>query len=282
MKMEKGANAKCRALTGLNQDEWITLLPVFSKLVEQRLRWYTLKGKKRKRPCYKEYENSSLPGSDRKLNFALMYSKENPNQTFYAQMFGLSQAKVSEWFSFLLPLLETSLNRLGMAPMTGGRFEYRDQGEEYLLADVTECEVPRKVNNAAQKEEYSGKSKRHTAKYLVFSAPNRKILYVSPLYPGSVHDKTIWDETEIQVDGPNILVDLGFLGADKENENVIIPHKKPKGKELTELQKQVNKGISSVRVGAEHAIGGIKRLKIIRNKIRLKYNDVRERVMMVP
>ncbi len=106
------------------------------------------------------------------------------------------------------------------------------------------------------------------------------VLYLSESYQGSVHDKTIWDETEIGETSYNILVDLGFLGIDRLNDNVIIPHKKPKGVELI-LQKNINKGIAKVRVTIEHAFAGIKRLKIIRNKIRLKTAKSRDKVMKI-
>ena len=97
-----------------------------------------------------------------------------------------------------------------------------------------------------------------------------EILFVSNSYEGSVHDKKIWDEITFDFRDLNILADLGFVGADKECLNIILPYKKTKNKDITELQKVINKGIGSVRVKVEHAFNGVKRLKIARNKIRLK------------
>ncbi len=77
------------------------------------------------------------------------------------------------------------------------------------------------------------------------------VLYLSESYQGAVHDKTIWDETEIEETTYNILVDLGFLGINTSHPNVIIPHKKPRGGELTSFQKNTNKGIAKVRVTIE-------------------------------
>lgn len=107
------------------------------------------------------------------------------------------------------------------------------------------------------------------------------VLYLSESYQGAVHDKTIWDETEIGETTYNILVDLGFLGIDTSHSNVIIPHKKPRGGELTSFQKDTNKGIAKVRVTIEHAFAGIKRLKIIRNKIRLRTYQAKDKVMKI-
>ena len=44
-----------------------------------------------------------------------------------------------------------------------------------------------------------------------------------------------------------IHIDLGFQGLQKEFINIKIPKKKPKGKELTEQEKQLNREKSSVR-----------------------------------
>lgn len=46
------------------------------------------------------------------------------------------------------------------------------------------------------------------------------------------------------------------------------PKKKPKGKELTEIEKEVNRWLSSLRIRIEHAIGGVKRFRIVKDKIR--------------
>jgi len=50
----------------------------------------------------------------------------------------------------------------------------------------------------------------------------------------------------------------------------IIPHKKPKGKELTDQQKSENKDKSKIRVGVEHSISGIKRIFTLKYKLRVK------------
>ena len=49
-------------------------------------------------------------------------------------------------------------------------------------------------------------------------------------------------------------------------------HKKPKKKELTEQQKDENRGKSKIRVGVEHSISGIKRIFTLKYKLRvIKY-----------
>lgn len=275
------AKSKFKALTSLEQVEFESLLEIFSERVEYKLRTTTLKRARRVLKSYQERSNSSLSGSRLKLEFLLTYLKENSNQEFHGHIFNLSQSKVSEWVSFLLPVLEESLELLNVLPKTGYTFNCNEDDEDYILVDVTENQIPRKVDYKSQEEEYSGKKKLHTMKQLAIVNRNLKVLYLSPSYPGSVHDKTIWDDLEVGDKGINILMDLGFLGAEKTHENIILPFKKPKNGELTDLQKKINHEISKIRVKVEHAFAGIKTLKIVRNKIRLKYFEVRERVMKI-
>jgi hypothetical protein len=277
----KIAKDKLRGLTSLNQDEYESLFTQFDVLVREKQAHYTFKGVKRASARHVEAINSSLYGSHKKLNFILMYLKENPNQLYHAQLFNISQSKVSEWVSFLLPVLERSLSNLSVMPQSGYGYQNQDESLDYLLVDVTERQIGRRDDYEGQKDEYSGKKKLHTVKNLAISDPLGYLLYVSPSFEGTTHDKTIWDTLQIAESSVNWLADLGFLGIDEEYPNVVLPFKKPKKKELSELKKQVNKALSSCRVRIEHAFSGVKRLKIIRNKIRLKSYDVRDQVMRI-
>lgn len=277
----KGTTPKLRSLTSLNQDEYSSLLGVFEIEVEKKLRNYTLKGQPRKRQSYSEQKNSSLYGSSRKLEFILMYLKENPNQSYQGYAFGMSQSKVSEWVYFLSPVLEESLKKLGFMPQTGTYYACQEEDMDYLLMDVTERQVPRRTDMEAQKEEYSGKKKCHTMKNLAITSPDGYFLFLSDSYEGTVHDKALWDDLVVEPFDQNLLVDLGFLGIDKTHPNTILPFKKPRKGKLTQAQKQINKVISGLRIRIEHAFSGVKRLKIIRNKIRLKSYDIRDQMMRI-
>lgn len=272
---------KIRALFSLDQTEYDNLYKVFDSLVSEKLRTINLKGQYRLFQTEKEPINSSLYGSKIKLDFILMYLKENPNQAYHGHVFNMSQSKVSEWISYLLPVLEDSLKKLGFMPQSGCQFKSPAEGPQYLLADVTERQVPRDIDNENQKDDYSGKKKLHTMKNLAISDEKGYVLYVSDSYQGSTHDKTIWDEIQFDFGELNVLVDLGFLGAEKDQPNVIIPYKKPRKSEITPLQKKINKAIGSVRVRIEHAFSGVKRLKITRNKIRLKSYNIRDQVFKI-
>ena len=58
------------------------------------------------------------------------------------------------------------------------------------------------------------------------------------------------------------------------------PLKKPRGKELTAQQKEDNQKISSFRVRVEHAIGSIKRYRIVKDECRLRKNKFVENTFL--
>jgi len=68
---------------------------------------------------------------------------------------------------------------------------------------------------------------------------------------------------------------------DYPDASVMMPKKKPRGKELTDEEKAKNKVISSIRVRVEHAIGGIKRMQITTDKFRNKKESFNDKPMLI-
>ena len=119
-------------------------------------------------------------------------------------------------------------------------------------------------------------------KHNLISDKNKTILYLSKAYNGTTHDKKLADEENLVFpEGFEIelLQDTGYQGYTPKNITIIMPTKKPKGKELTQEQKDKNKEISSKRVLIEHAIGGVKMLKMVKDEIRIYKETTRNLVM---
>jgi hypothetical protein len=57
------------------------------------------------------------------------------------------------------------------------------------------------------------------------------------------------------------------------------PQKKPRGGERTPPAKATNRRIASNRIRIEHAIGGVKRYRIVKDKIRLVKESIRDTIM---
>jgi len=113
---------------------------------------------------------------------------------------------------------------------------------------------------------------------------NKRILYLSPTKSGRYHYKRLFDKHLIGNFIPDTVdcwLDLGFKGVDKIYKNVILPHKKPPKKELTDTQKSENKVIRGLRILGENAICGIKRLRIVFDIFRNKRADLRDKMMEI-
>ena len=111
---------------------------------------------------------------------------------------------------------------------------------------------------------------------------NGNILYLSTTYPGSVHDKTLCEEEKFSFSKKVLLwLDLGFYGWKIENVHLIMPHKKPKGGELTDEQKEYNRWVSKMRVRVEHVIASIKHYRIVKETFRGRLYNKEDAVMLI-
>jgi hypothetical protein len=109
-----------------------------------------------------------------------------------------------------------------------------------------------------------------------------RVVFLSATCEGSVHDKTIADEQNWQFPSGIILhQDLGFQGYAPKGVVVQMPHKKPRTRELTEEQKQQNKQKAAVRVKVEHIIGKVKIYRVLKDRIRMYKQGIKDLVMEV-
>jgi len=170
-------------------------------------------------------------------------------------------------------------------------FETQVQEAEELIFDGTENLTERPQNSDNQANKYSGKKNTHTDVTLVLSDKSTKIYYVSEYYDGKNVDFGILKQ-EFPPALPwfincKILVDLGFIGFDKiyETKELIIGEKRPRksknnpNPELSSEQKERNKSVSRERIYVEHAIGRIKRYRILKNRCRLKSQQMKNRIL---
>jgi hypothetical protein len=81
--------------------------------------------------------------------------------------------------------------------------------------------------------------------------------------------------------GSTLKQDLGFLGHAPAGVCIEQPFKKPKGDQLTHGQKIYNTILSSTRVVIEHANSGIKRLRMLRDTIRIHDSQIRDQVRVL-
>jgi hypothetical protein len=103
---------------------------------------------------------------------------------------------------------------------------------------------------------------------------------LSATYEGKANDKSLADlEGYSLPPGSYLYQDMGFQGFVLAGVTIVQPKKKPRGGELTPPEKATNRRISSIRIRIEHAIGGVKRYRIVKDKIRLLKDRIRDTVM---
>ena len=244
-----------------------------------------MEGKKRKHPRTKEHGNALLKGTEIKLFFLLIYLKTNSLQEHQAASFGVSQSKVSKIVKILFRVLNETLLKMELVPCRDGEqlaTILKEHETKVFDYDGTERNIGRNTDNEAQEHEFSGKKHHHHIKNNLLCDENQYVHYLSPTELGSVHDITIAKEYPITLPSKSVLrLDLGFIGLEISGTTIEIPFKKPRGGELTFSQKLYNKMLSSCRVVVEHANSGVKRLKIVKEKIRVHSMQIRDLVMQI-
>lgn len=202
-------------------------------------------------------------------------------------MFGFDRSCAWDWVHGLLPVLEQTLGHKQALPErklpSMEEFLERFPDVKAVILDGTERPVQRPKDSEQQKEHYSGKKKRHTRKPITGSTLKKRVILLSHARGGRIHDKRQLEEVglvEFIPDEVAIEGDLGFQGLQNEFDNVHLPHKKPKGKELSEQQKQENREFSHQRVKCEHAHAGIKRYRAVTDVYRNRVPNFDDRLML--
>jgi len=104
--------------------------------------------------------------------------------------------------------------------------------------------------------------------------------FLSATYEGKANDKSLADlEGYTLPCGSCLDQDMGFQGDTCDGITIVQPKKTPPGGGLTPAEKAANRAISSIRIRIEHAIGGVKRYRMVKDKIRLLKDGIRDTIM---
>jgi hypothetical protein len=273
------------SLTSLTVTEFEHLFYHFEPLWEKYYRYHTLEGKKRIIVSYQEHGNALLKGTQQKLFFLLVYMKSNPLQTFQAASFGLSQPKVSKIYRALLAVLDDTLKKMGLSPCRDSyalKQVLATHKNNVFWLDGTETIIQRNSDKDAQEEDFSGKQHGHRLKNLTICDSTQKIWYLSPTESGSMHDKTLADLYPIELPIGSVLKqDLGFMGHSLVGVIIEQPFKKPHKQELDFSKKIYNKIFSSTRIVIEHANSGLKRLRMLKDVLRVHNSIIRDTIRVI-
>lgn len=263
---------------GIKFDQFNQLMPEFTSVLRQVE--YAKAWKKKRLREVGGGRKATLKDDFEKLFFILLYYKVYPTFRFASCIFEFDKRNIQLWKDFLAPVLNSCL---GYELKLKKRFHRINSFERWILeypelkqfiVDATERAIYRPKDNKTQKEYYSGKKKHHSVKNQIIVSPDtKKILAVSDTVKGTVHDKKLFDQDPLFDYVPENSVamgDLGYQGTENRNFRlkIILPQKKPPGKELTEGEKRNNKNISQIRVRVEHPISYLKHFNILSQKFR--------------
>jgi DDE superfamily endonuclease len=109
-----------------------------------------------------------------------------------------------------------------------------------------------------------------------------RLLFLSETQPGSMHDKRLADSTPYPLPvGSQLRQDLGFQAFTLDGVTILQPTKKPRGRELTRVQKAGNRKLARRRVRIEHVNSRVKRCRMLKETIRMWKAGIRDMVMEI-
>lgn len=272
-----------RALTGLNRKAFDALLPSF----EQAYAASRLAAKPQRQRAVGGGRKARLESSTTKLFYILFYFKCYPTFDLAGLLFDLDRSQTHAWMHGLQPVLEAALGEKLALParklQSLEAFIEAFPGVERVMIDGTERLIQRPQEAEQQTLNDSGKKRRHTRKHLAAVDQRKRVLVLSKAREGKLHDQKFHDEEDIAGNIPDAMpieLDLGFLGVDKQYNNICIPHKKPKGGALTQAQKAANRSLSQSRVVCENAFAGMKRYGAVSAVYRNHIEEFDDRLML--
>jgi hypothetical protein len=103
---------------------------------------------------------------------------------------------------------------------------------------------------------------------VIVDKETRKVICTS-FANGKRHDFRLFKDSKTHIlKEIQVKTDTGYQGIKKLHANPVLPKKKTKKNPLSAEEKASNRKISSARVGNEHAIGFIKRFRILSERYR--------------
>ena len=106
------------------------------------------------------------------------------------------------------------------------------------------------------------------------------ILFLSATHGGRVHDLRIAEATPYPLPaGSRLLQDLGFLAFTLPHVEILRPTKKPRGQELPLEEQRANQALHDRRLRIEHVNSSVKRCRIVKDRMRLRQEGIRDLVM---
>ena len=288
VKRALASNRFMAALTGVTPQEFQNLIPAFSQAwLEEKRKQHRKNSKERKIGGGRK---SFLKTMEEKLFYILFYHKCYPTYDLAGFIFDCNRSNACRRQFELSGVLEKTLGKKLALPVrkiqTPEEFFAAFPEAKEIFIDGTERPIQRSKDKSKQKENYSGKKKRHTKKNIVITTKQKRVGFLGKTVPGKENDFTVLKKQASPDRMPQKVkkhVDLGFKGIDKQfpGHRISMPKKKPRTRELTQFAKEQNTKKSSVRVLVENALAGVKRMRIVSDVFRNRKKNFDDQVMLI-
>ena len=213
----------------------------------------------------------------------LVYLRQKPIFEILGLLFDVSKTKANDAFNYWIEVLKDILPASQMEEVEGNSQKYQELQRmlcEYeLIVDSAEQAIQRPVDYQKQKRYYSGKKKMHTLKNQFIVLPNGEdIVDIVVGQLGKTSDITLFRENRNKFNSQQKFIgDKAYIG----EKAISTPHKKPRKAEISEMQKEENKQLSSRRIGVEHMICRVKIFRVATEKFRLARHRYSQVIMAV-
>lgn len=205
----------------------------------------------------------------------MMYLSLGTVQKDLAHRFQVHQSTVSRiittWANFLYTVLGAIGIWLDEETIKQNLPEvFSDYADTHIILDCTElhCQTPDSL--LLQSEVFSKYKSHSTFKGLIGIAPHGPVMFISPLYEGSISDREILKQSGlVSLLKPSmaIMVDKGFLVEDLVPCKVYIPAFLKKKKQLSGAEVRKTQSIARLRVHVERVIRRVKEHKLFCTEI---------------
>ena len=271
---------RAQKILGIEYEQWLALVEI-AKIEEERIRLAREQEKVR--------INKKGGGRPKKLKreeevcLCVFYLRHLPTFELLGMHFDISKTEANDTFNYWIKIIRKILPSSLMEQAKKDKEELeliREMLTKHeLIVDSWEQPRDRPKDNQTQKEYYSGKKKQHTFKGQVITLPlGKDLVDVEVGRQGKASDINIFREQQKKFNVEQRFTgDKGYQGG----MNIKTPQKKPRGKELTDLQKDANKEISSERIYVEHVIRLIKIFRAAKERFRMKRNKYKEVILTI-
>ena len=163
--------------------------------------------------------------------------------------------------------------------------------DTYTIIDGSEVFIERPSDLHMQSSTWSDYKSHNTAKFLLACTPNGAVMYISPLYVGSISDVQLTRESGFldalrcqNISGMSVMADRGFTIKNHIEEiraKLNIPPFLDGRQQMSPDNVKTGRGIASLRIHVERVIGRVKNYSILKGVLPLSMSRIANQIVCV-